>query len=339
MLSRTFLAIPFLLASLFIASCGGPKRTPLVIYSPHGSDLLKDIEARFEAAHPDVDVEWLDMGSQECLDRVRAERGNPQCDVWWGAPSTMFRTAEGEGLLETFRPSWAEAIASEEHGAAWWGTFQTPEVIMFNSRMLTKESAPRDWDDLLRPEWRDKIIIRSPIASGTMRTIFCAIIAREAARTGSVDSGFAWLKRLDANTHAYAPDQTSLYMGIAREEAPVTVWNMPDAILQREQHHQPFDAIVPASGTPVLTDGIAVVHGAAHADLAHQFIEFVGSMDVLTDLASKYGRIPSRTDIDTSKLPEWMRTPIRKMPVDWSLLTLREREWMSRWNTEVRTGR
>ena len=32
---------------------------------------------RFAALHPDVDVRWLDMGSQEVYDRVRSEKANP----------------------------------------------------------------------------------------------------------------------------------------------------------------------------------------------------------------------------------------------------------------------
>ena len=47
-----------------------------------------------------MDVRWLDMGSQDVLDRVRSEKENPQADVWWGAPSTLFQQAEKEGLLQ-----------------------------------------------------------------------------------------------------------------------------------------------------------------------------------------------------------------------------------------------
>src|SRR6185503_19118102 len=69
---------------LTLVGCSRDSRTPLVIYSPHGRDLLTLFEHRFEAAHPDVDVRWLDMGSQEVYDRIRSERANPQADVWFG---------------------------------------------------------------------------------------------------------------------------------------------------------------------------------------------------------------------------------------------------------------
>src|SRR5213596_2576265 len=59
---------------LLLAACSRDHRTPLVIYSPHGRDLLTLFERRFEALHPDIDVRWLDMGSQDVYDRVRSER-------------------------------------------------------------------------------------------------------------------------------------------------------------------------------------------------------------------------------------------------------------------------
>ncbi|HZV13464.1 MAG TPA: extracellular solute-binding protein, partial [Candidatus Kapabacteria bacterium] len=174
-----------------IAGCSGNGKTPLVVYSPHGKDLLDHFKQEFEAAHPAIDVEWLDMGSQDCLDRVRSERANPQADIWWGAPSSLFQQAADEGLLEPYAPSWKNATTPEEHGAhdEWYGTFLTPEVIGFNANMLTHDQAPKDWNELLEPKWKDSIVIREPLASGTMRTIFCALIQREARRTGSVDSG------------------------------------------------------------------------------------------------------------------------------------------------------
>src|SRR6266498_4799553 len=51
--------------SVLALGCSRDHRTPLVVYSPHGRDLLTLFELRFEALHPDIDVRWLDMGSQD----------------------------------------------------------------------------------------------------------------------------------------------------------------------------------------------------------------------------------------------------------------------------------
>src|SRR2546422_1639743 len=87
-------------AAILLAACAtssGP--TPLVVYSTHGRDQLTAMEKAFEAANADIDVRWLDMGSQDAFDRVRSERANPQGDVWFGGPFTMFLRATAESLL------------------------------------------------------------------------------------------------------------------------------------------------------------------------------------------------------------------------------------------------
>ena len=68
------------------------------------------MEKSFEAEHPEIDVRWLDMGSQEVYDRVRSEAANPQADVWFGGPQTIFARGAAEGLLAPFRPAWADAV-------------------------------------------------------------------------------------------------------------------------------------------------------------------------------------------------------------------------------------
>jgi len=192
----------------------------VVVYSPHGKDILAEFEKFFEEFYPGVDVQWLDMGSQDVLDRIRSEKANPQGDIWWGAPSSMFDAAAKEGLLKPYKPSWSEKVKEQfrhpEH--YWYGTFQTPEVIMYNNQLLTEKDAPKDWDELLDPKWKDKIIIRYPLASGTMRAIYSAMIYRFYKKTGKTDEGYEWLKKLDANTKSYAANPTILNQKLAREK-------------------------------------------------------------------------------------------------------------------------
>ena len=87
-----------MLLCLLVAACGGGDgRTPVVLYSPHGRDQLELLERAFEARNPDIDVRWLDMGSQEVFDRLRSERANPQADVWFGGPTTIFGRLRRDG--------------------------------------------------------------------------------------------------------------------------------------------------------------------------------------------------------------------------------------------------
>lgn len=323
---------------VFFSSCSSGKRN-LVVYSPHGKEMLSAFEKAFEAVHPEIDVQWLDMGSQDVYDRIRTERQNPQADIWWGAPMTIFEKAAAEGLLEPYVPGWKEAVSDRQRSGSdfWYGTFVTPEVIMYNNRLLTKEQAPSDWDDLLDPKWQNKVIIRYPLASGTMRTVFSAIIQREERRVGTADAGFAWLRKLDANTKTYAADPTQLYVKIAREEGLISLWDLPDVILQVKINNYPFGYAIPASGTPLLTDGIAIVKGTRKRKEAEWFYEFVTSKESMIEQAQKFYRIPTRNDIPKDRLPDWLTSlEIKPMDIDWRGIEAHEKEWMKIWDERIK---
>src|SRR4029078_8950107 len=137
MREKLFLIVPVLIVVSLLLSCrsGSSNKNRLLIYTPHGQDLLKDFVARYKQQHPEADVQFLDMGSREILERVRVERNRPQADLWWGAAHTTFKTAADENLLLEFRPSWAEKVpdSSRDSQGRWYGTYETPQVIAYNS--------------------------------------------------------------------------------------------------------------------------------------------------------------------------------------------------------------
>jgi iron(III) transport system substrate-binding protein len=322
------------------AGCRRDARTPIVLYSPHGRDLLGLVEKTYEARHPNVDVRWLDMGSQEVYDRVRSEKANPQADVWFGGPNTIFARGARDGLLEPYRPSWAAAIAPESRQARdfYFGAYRTPAVLVYNSGAVTTADAPRDWDDLLDPRWKGKILIRYPIASGTMRAIFGMILERSLGQTGSIDRGFAWLLRLDAQTKEYVMNASVLVEKIARREGLVTVWDLPDVLLEMRRSKD-LAYVFPASGTPVIDDAVGLVAGAKHPKQARELIEWIGSPEAQLAAARNAYRLPSRTDLPARDLPDWARDVEKKMTpakMDWDLLEREGQAWMAKWDREVR---
>jgi iron(III) transport system substrate-binding protein len=324
-----------LLACCLAAGCS--SKEVVVVYSPHGTPILPDYEARFEAAYPEVDLQWLDIGFQEVYSRLSAERSRPAADVWWGAPSTLFVQAAKEGLLEAYRPTWADAVAAEfrDPQDLWYATYRSPLAIMFNDRALKADEVPQTWDDLLKPEWKGRVTLRQPLPSGTMRTFLSAMIAR----APNEDAGIEWLRQLHAQTVSYPESPNLLFDHLKKNEDRITVWLMPDAVMQRNLHGFPFGYHIPPD-TPVLTDGIAIVKGAPHPEWARKFYEFVTTEEALVHQAEAYAKLPAREDIPAEKLPAALvQQPIQPMALDWALLAEKEKAWCARWEHEVYEAR
>ena len=142
---KLFLTVWIFIALLVSCRPGSGNAGRLLIYTPHGQDLLKDFVERYKQQYPNADVQFLDMGSRQVLERVRVEKNRPQADLWWGASHMTFQTAADENLLQEFRPSWADKAPASARDASdrWYGTYETPQVIAYNSEAVTADQAPR----------------------------------------------------------------------------------------------------------------------------------------------------------------------------------------------------
>ncbi|MBI3790434.1 MAG: extracellular solute-binding protein [Gemmatimonadetes bacterium] len=327
--------------ALLLAACATDTRTVVTVYTPHGTELMADVKARFERLRPELDIQWVELGSQAILERVRAEHNAPKADVWFGAPSDLFDRAAVEGLLADYSPSWASAIPADAKDTAgfWYGTYLTPEVIGYNTAALKPGEAPRDWADLAEPRFKGRLVLRDPVPSGTMRAIFGAMLQRSMTQTGSTEAGWRWLERVDANVREYTASPTLLYQQLGRRDGVVTMYTMPDLATLQVRQNIPVKVVIPLSGTPLLVDGVAIVAGAPHGDAARAFVDFVTSRDILLVAARDHLRIPARNDIPADSLPRWIRDAQREivpMAIDRRLMADSLASWMAQWDTRVR---
>src|SRR5699024_5822583 len=120
-------------------------------------------------------------------------------------------------------------------------------------------------------------IIRDVEASGTMRSIYGAMIDIRYDEGDSPEAGYDWLRSLDANTKVYAANPTDLYQRLSRQEGSISLWNLQDIMLQKFGDFPMLDALVPASGAPMLIDGVAKIADGPGSAGADQFLEFLFS--------------------------------------------------------------
>ncbi|HRP08084.1 MAG TPA: extracellular solute-binding protein, partial [Gemmatimonadales bacterium] len=216
---------------------------------------------------------------------------------------------------------------------------RTPAVIAFNSNLVASDSAPRDWDDVLDPRWHDQVIIRDPVASGTMRAIWGLLIQRGMLQPpGDTTAGMAWLRRLDANTRTYALNPAILDQKLARGEGTITLWDLPDILIARS-NGMPFDYHFPSSGTVVIYDAIGIVRGTDHRAAAEKLVEFVGSIEMQIYTAANHWRLPARHDLPLDRVPDWVADVERRMTtadMDWPMLGEQGAAWMRYWDQRVR---
>ena len=309
----------------------------LVIYTGRDEAMVEGVIEKFNEKYPDIKVEFMTMGAQQILERVRGEKANPQGDFWWGGTQAAMMVAANEDLLLSWEPTFVDAIdpLHRDEQNRWFGEMLLPEVIMINSDVMSPEEGPQDWDELLDEKWKDEIVIRGVLASGTMRTIYSAMIHRQGADTP--EKGYEWLAKLDANTKEYTQDPNALYLKLARQEGSISLWNLQDILLKKYTTDYTFDYIYPKSGAPILVDGVGIINNAPNAEHAKRFMEFLFDSETVVELSNEYYQIPTRTDIDPLAMPDWYKElELKEMDLDWKVMADKETEWMEYWDTNIK---
>jgi iron(III) transport system substrate-binding protein len=229
--------------------------------------------------------------------------------------------------------------AASRHGEdLYLALYRTPAVLVWNKEALAAEEAPADWDDLLAPRFRDRVIIRDPLASGTMRTIFGMILSRSVAETGTPERGFEWLRALDRQTKEYVHSPALMHEKIIRQEGLVTMWDLTDILFQIDRG-APLAYHFPRSGTAVIDDSVGLVHNAPHPEEAARFIDWVGSREAVLLAAERAYRLPARVDLQPAELPAWARAVLSELvaaDLDWELIESQGADWMVTWDQGVR---
>ncbi|MFH1139689.1 MAG: extracellular solute-binding protein [Pseudomonadota bacterium] len=306
----------------------------VVVYSTHPESLLELVADAF-TKETGVKVDFINLKG-ELADRVRAEKANPQSDVMYGAPSSVFQELKKEGLFEAFSPSWADRIDPlfKDPEAFWFGTIKTPVVMFYNSEMIAADKAPKDWSELAQPAYQGLLVFRNALSSSA-RAAYTSLL-QQYERKNDLDAGWKFLKALDANTKRYYDSGSLLFQAIGRKEAALSFAVLNDVIDNKIQNKMPLEIIDAASGSPVITDGIALIKNAKRPNAGKAFVDFAGGAKVQAMLADKFNRLPTHPDAIAAS-PPWMgEIRFKVMDVDWSALAAKQSEWMQYWDTDIK---
>lgn len=306
----------------------------VVVYSTHGESLLELVADEFEK-ETGVKVDFINLKG-ELADRVRAEKANPQSDVMYGAPSSVFLELKGEELFAPCHPSWAGQIDPlfKDAEGYWFGTIQTPVLMFFNRELISREQAPKDWSDLVKPQYKNLLVFRNALSSSARATY--SSLLQQYEKQNDLESGWTFLKGVDANTKRYYGSGSLQFQAIGRKEAAISFAVLNSVIDNKINNHMPLEIIDAKSGSPVITDGIALIKGAKHPNAGKAFLEFAGSPKIQSLLANRFNRLPTHPAA-IADAPKWMgEIQFKVMDVDWGTLSARQSPWMQKWDSEVK---
>lgn len=266
------MAVIVLLASAFASA----EDNVLSLYGSAEPRSIEILAKGFEQA-TGAKVNWIRLSSGETTARLRAEKENPQADVWWGGTIDPHSVAALEGLTEDYCPSIYDQLDKR---------FRDPlgnckvigvyvGILGFSVNEGTLKEAglpiPTGWDDLLNPKYKGLIGIANPNTSGTALTM----LATQVFLRGE-DAAMDYMKKLHQNIANYTKAGVAPGVLAGRGEIGIAIVFLHDAIYHAEQGY-PVKPLVPKEGTGYEIGGLNLIKGAPHKELAKKFIDWVVS--------------------------------------------------------------
>lgn len=167
----------------------GGKVTVITSFS---KDVTDPFKASFEAANPGFTLDVQNKSTSAGVKFVDETKSNNQVDLFWASAPDAFENLKGRALLAKFTPSVTglpEKVGSypvNDPQGYYFGFAASGYGIMSNDRYLeaNKLPQPREWSDLLKPEYHDHIAIAAPSRSGTTHLTIETILQGEGWEKG-----------------------------------------------------------------------------------------------------------------------------------------------------------
>jgi ABC-type Fe3+ transport system substrate-binding protein len=160
------------------------------------------IEAGFEAANPQFDLEVLNKKTSAGVKFIQEIAGANTADIFWASAPDAFEVLKSDGLLADVTiksegiPDKIGAYPMNDPDGKYYGFAGAGYGIMWNERYLKANGLEpaAEWDDLAKPEYHGHVGMSAPSRSGTTHLTVETVLQGD-----GWDAGWAKWKRIAGN--------------------------------------------------------------------------------------------------------------------------------------------
>ncbi|MCE5266420.1 MAG: extracellular solute-binding protein [Planctomycetaceae bacterium] len=310
---------PSLLLCVTLAGCWASGPQEVVVYTALDSEFSVPSFDRFTAATGITVLPKFDAESTKTIglaEAIIAERARPRCDVFWNNEILHTLRLKRLGLLDVYIPPAAKnfPLACRDPKAFWHGFAARARVLVVNTALVPEKERPASIHALASPKWKGRAAIAKPLFGTTATHAACLFAAWGDQRAKDF---FHALKR---NNVQVLSGNKQVALSVAAGRVAFGVTDTDDALIEL-QKGRPIAIVWPDqgpndSGTLLIPNTLAIVHGGPHREAARRLVDYLLSPEVETRLAEgPSGQIPLNPKlIPPPQLP--MPRPLKTMTVD-----------------------
>lgn len=311
----------------------------LIIYAPM-EELRADWITEQAKSELDLDVQVIFGGGADLTSRLIAEKNNPQADVIVGLGEAQLNSLSEEKILSSYAPDWAEEIPEEYRSTNTDFTLytQVPIVIAYNTAAMDAADAPKTWEDLAKPEYKDKFAFPGLTTQTGQAAVAGVLWPYVDASTGEVsDEGWDVLTNILKNGRQLAAGQSIDWNWVKSGEMPILVNWLGGVETGAADNDLSVQVVNPPDGTPYVSTGVALTPRAAENSDAKEFLDWFGSADTQIEFVKATKNDPPLNPKALDGLPEQKASvdQVTKQQIDWAVVTPNLPDWMQKIQLEI----
>jgi iron(III) transport system substrate-binding protein len=212
-------------------------------------------------------------GTEKVIAKLHAEQDakSIQADVLLIADAPTMETLKAGSFLQTYKSPFASAFDKQFVDAE--GYYTGTKIINSGIAVNTTANLPKPatWKDLLKPDYKGKLVSPSPQYSGAAALNYAVFL-------NNTTYGAAFVKGLQTNGMTIVQANGDALTKIISGEAPVGIVT-DNGVRAAKAKGSPVEMIYPTDGAIPVTEPVGIVAGTKNLDAAKAFVDFVLSPD------------------------------------------------------------
>jgi iron(III) transport system substrate-binding protein len=266
------------LVGLALACGGAPPLPPEeTVKVPSEGTVVVYVEAPRRLAGPvlktfseqtgiSVEAHYREQEPGSFYQTLKSEAQAKRVDLVWTASPLLAIDLVRSDLALPFRPAGARPVPGQYHdrGYRWIGFAANPRVIIFNQDLVSRDSAPQSFDDLVEGQWAGKGVL-SRIADGPPAYQAAALFSRRGEQVAR-----KFFDRIVSAGNRIVPGDLEVRKLVASGDVAWGIIDLDLAICAKRQA-DPVHIFFPdrmSLGTVVVPHAAVLVRGAPHLDQA-----------------------------------------------------------------------
>lgn len=293
------LLITLALISLLISCRAGNSRTVVVYVSEDqvfSEPILKDFERETGITVKSV-FDTEEAKSTGVMNRLIAEKDNPQADVYWANEPVRADVLKQRGVSATYVSPSAAGIADQfkDLDHYWTGFSARARLLLANTKSSIKPAGVMAYTD---PSAKGRAAIANPLF-GTTTAYVAALFT-----IWGDDRARAFMNDMKSNGVKVTTSNGESADLVAAGQVDFSLVDSDDAV-NRKKQGKPVEIIYPDQdpnglGVLILPNAVALIKGGPHAENGKRLIDYLLSKSTERKLAfADCAQIPLHSGVDT----------------------------------------